>query len=401
MPEHERFEELCAVAAIGQLSEAELAELAEHLRSCFTCRRTAGEFALLLNGLPVEEGNAEEGNTVDVLSSSHRERFLARARSEGVRFSPMAIEGKAARSWWPMLRPFALVAASALVVMVAVAAPFLRSMLATSRSEAFHITIPPPKVPIAIALSTPDAGTNDSHSDAELLAENETLRSQLARAQHDASDAQILADKASIRAQESDQQLRAARGELSQAIAEADALRAARDTATAEIVAQQYRLSALADEIKNQRTSTEQERQLTSVAQDVRELMGARNLHIIDVFDADGSGRLKKSFGRVFYVEGKSLIFYAFDLTQKNRGNTKVSFQAWGQRGDSRDKPKNLGVFYVDDHVQGRWVLKVEDPAKLAAMDSVFVTVEPLGGVDRPTGQKLLYAFLGSYANHP
>lgn len=137
-----------------------------------------------------------------------------------------------------------------------------------------------------------------------------------------------------------------------------------------------------------------------AASQDVRQMMGARNLHIIDVFDADGH-ESRKSFGRVFYVEGKSLIFYAFDLTQKSSRGAKVSFQAWGQREAVKNIAKNLGVFYIDDHDQSRWVLKVDDPNKLASIDSVFVTVEAFGGADRPTGQKLLYAYLGSPANHP
>jgi hypothetical protein len=40
--------------------------------------------------------------------------------------------------------------------------------------------------------------------------------------------------------------------------------------------------------------------------------MGARELHIVDVFDTDGKGRTKKPFGRAFYTQGKSLIFYEF-----------------------------------------------------------------------------------------
>jgi hypothetical protein len=55
----------------------------------------------------------------------------------------------------------------------------------------------------------------------------------------------------------------------------------------------------------------------------------------------------------------------------------------------------------VDDHAQKRWVLKVTDPEKLKAINSVFVTVEPLGGTQRPTGKKLLYAYLVTQANHP
>jgi hypothetical protein len=62
---------------------------------------------------------------------------------------------------------------------------------------------------------------------------------------------------------------------------------------------------------------------------------------------------------------------------------------------------KSLGIFYVDDKAQKRWVLKVDDPALLAHIDSVFVTVEPPGGEKKPTGQKLLYAYLNAPPNHP
>ena len=128
--------------------------------------------------------------------------------------------------------------------------------------------------------------------------------------------------------------------------------------------------------------------------------MGARNLHILDVSDVDGNGRASKSFGRVFLVEEKSLIFYAFDLG--DRGNpAKVSFQAWARMEGRQNIAKNLGVFYVDDRAQKRWVLKVNDPEKLKSINSVFVTIEPLGGADRPTGKKLLYAYLATQANHP
>jgi hypothetical protein len=176
--------------------------------------------------------------------------------------------------------------------------------------------------------------------------------------------------------------------------------RSDKDSVDAALVDQQIKIHELTAEVKENEALAERERQLSSVAKDVRELMGARNLHILDVSDVDGNGRSKKSIGRVFLVEGKSLVFYAFDLG--DRGNpARVSFQAWGQIEGREMGAKNHGVFYVDDHAQKRWVLKVNDPKKLSAINSVFVTVEPLGGGDRPTGKKLLYAFLGTQANHP
>jgi hypothetical protein len=287
------------------------------------------------------------------------------------------------------------------LIVIIVAAFILPSLPVRQAKESPNLTISARSAPAAALHIESNEPANHSLNVPNLSSENERLRAQLTRAQSEVYRAKIHADEADARVQETYQQLGDMRGELARAVAEAEKMRTARDAATAELVAQQYRLNLLNEGIKNERASVEQERQLTSVAKDIRELMGARNLHIIDVFDADGNGKPKKSFGRVFYVEGRSLIFYAFDLKQKSSGNTKVSFQAWGQRGASRDRPRSLGVFNVDDHAQGRWVLKVEDPAKLASIDSVFVTVEPPGGADQPTGQKLLYAFLGSYANHP
>ena len=58
------------------------------------------------------------------------------------------------------------------------------------------------------------------------------------------------------------------------------------------------------------------ERQLLAMGRDVSDLMGARNLHILDVVDTDARGKSRPAFGRIFYTEGKSLVFYAYDLNE-------------------------------------------------------------------------------------
>jgi hypothetical protein len=45
--------------------------------------------------------------------------------------------------------------------------------------------------------------------------------------------------------------------------------------------------------------------------------------------------------------------------------------------------------------------LRLDDPAKLAQIDAVFVTIEPHGGSERPTGKAFLYAYLKKDPNHP
>jgi hypothetical protein len=129
--------------------------------------------------------------------------------------------------------------------------------------------------------------------------------------------------------------------------------------------------------------------------------MSARNLHITDVFDIDGTGSRKSAFGRVFYTEGKSLVFYAFDLDQPKVTSARHSFQAWAQLSDASTSAVNLGIFYVDDAAQKRWMLTFDNPQVLDRISAVFVTAEPHGGTARPTGQKLMFAYLGHEPNHP
>jgi hypothetical protein len=156
--------------------------------------------------------------------------------------------------------------------------------------------------------------------------------------------------------------------------------------------------------------SREQQRKLQDSDQylasdrDIRELMGARKLYIADVFDVDSRSRTRKPFGRVFYTQNKSLIFYAFDLDREPGLKNASTFQVWGQRDNEPSEkvhPTNLGILYMDSELNRRWVLRFDDPKQLAEIDAVFVTIEPHGGSQKPTGKPLLYALLRKEANHP
>jgi hypothetical protein len=171
--------------------------------------------------------------------------------------------------------------------------------------------------------------------------------------------------------------------------------------ADATLVAQQYQIADLTRRNKDLEELTEKQQKLLTVDEDVRNLMAARSLHITDVFDVDGKGTRKSAFGRVFYTEGKSLVFYAFDLDAPKVMNAKHSFQAWGQLSEATTSAVNLGIFYVDDPAQKRWMLRFDNPEVLKRLSAVFVTAEPHGGTARPTGQKLMYAYLGHEPNHP
>jgi hypothetical protein len=161
------------------------------------------------------------------------------------------------------------------------------------------------------------------------------------------------------------------------------------------------RISQLSAQVTDYHTTMTQQESLLSSDRDIRELMGARDLYIADVFDVDPNSHTQKAFGRVFYTKNQSLIFYAFDLDQQPLGKNAKIFQAWGLGDAAKANPLNLGVLYHDSETSRRWVLKFEDPDVLARINAVFVTVEPRVGNLKPSGKQLLYAYLSNQPNHP
>jgi hypothetical protein len=134
---------------------------------------------------------------------------------------------------------------------------------------------------------------------------------------------------------------------------------------------------------------------------EIGSLATARNLHIIDVHDSNAAGKRQRAFGRVFYVEGRSLVFYAYDLTaahtQKN-----ITFHLWGEQAGSKETTLSLGILHDDDPKERRWALKFDDPKVLAKINSVYVTAESASKHnDAPHGPRVLYAYFGAQPNHP
>jgi len=165
---------------------------------------------------------------------------------------------------------------------------------------------------------------------------------------------------------------------------------------------QETELRDLRKQVADQAEALEQQEALAARGSDVRDLVVARNLHIIDVHDRDGDGKSQRAFGRIFYSEGKSLTFYAYDLSDQRKVDAKVSFYVWGERLGAEKPVRSLGIFHNDDASDGRWVLTFDDPRVLTQIDSVFVTAESSRKAARePRGQRILFAFLGGKPNHP
>ncbi len=235
----------------------------------------------------------------------------------------------------------------------------------------------------------------------------QTLREQLQAAVKAAeSDAQAT-DQLRAQAQQETQHnqqlladLQAREKSLGDAKAELARLSQQRNEDQAATVAMKVQVNDLSEQLRVATRNLDLDRQLLAQSKDVRDLMGARQLHVVDVRDTDPTGKAGKAFGRVFLTEGKSLIFYAFDLNETRLADAKHTFQVWGQEEGKTGSVRSLGFLYADDKSKRRWALKVDNPQLISEIDSVFVTVEPAGGGKKPSGQRMMYAYLGD-ANHP
>src|SRR5260370_26671359 len=115
---HEQYEELCALAAGGQLSEQEYSELSEHLRGCSHCNQLHSQFAgVLETRLPFAAATTRNAiASWGIKDTGYLNRFIERARSEGIEVPRDEHKRLGFAAWrWPTLRPSFAVAALALV----------------------------------------------------------------------------------------------------------------------------------------------------------------------------------------------------------------------------------------------------------------------------------------------
>ncbi len=427
MSRHDYFEELCAAASIGEASGVELAELHEHFGGCPECQRRYTEFLQLnanryARNVPVQELSRDEAvGYID--STLFRERFLRKAEAEGIVFSNCDVRAdvpelqtRGVRSWNKPLWLTRAAAASALVALVMVSGYYLGSHdVPKSSIEA---------VKFGLAVD-PGSTTDQEHAAtiARLEAENrklaseiETLRASLGSASSGLAQLQVssassekdrsslLADLEQREAAIADLQARLEQAQTAVTSVKADLekMQSSHADNQAALVEERIRIRELSEELADKSRALERERELLAAGRDIRELMAARNLHIVDVFDTDPKGKTRPAFGRIFFTEGRSLIFYAYDLDDSRVKEAGYRYRIWGTKEGPSQRAKSLGIFYSDDKSQKRWVFQYDDPKVLDEIDSVFVTLEPPnGGPNQPKGEKLMYAYLRGQPNHP
>src|ERR1700687_5804238 len=432
MEAHGKFLELCALSTSGELTEDEQKALGAHLAKCPSCQESLKQFEAAVSigvpllhsqllGLDSSESGAvpAELSTTTSIRSTTRVELAPNEQGAVERGGGLGLAGRNGRSpiqvnWNYVWMPFA-----AAVVLMAALGIYSYQFGKHKGQEVVRST---PSIPNtkwdALERQISDFGHEREVLKAR-LAQRDGMIADLRRqiAAESAALAEVKSVQASLEqsrqnsqierqqaAQERSgliQKLDAARAPLQRTQAELDSLLQQRSQDQSRTESLEAQIRDLHGQLRDREQELGKAAELLAHDRDVRELMGARELYIAEVYDVARDGLTQKPYGRVFYTKGKSLIFYAYDLDQQAGFTTASSFQAWGSHGTERQQATSLGVFYEDSLAKKRWVLKFDDPKRLQQIDAVFVTVEPNGGSHKPSGKPLLFAYLKVDPNHP
>lgn len=429
---HDEFLELCTASITGELTDQEQKRLGEHLAVCEPCREAFRQYqAIAQDVIPAVAASSSSDSVKEdgAWSQGKAEKALferlgreGKRPHSGSRVSPSSFADRifpfAGESAW---RNVWMLYAAGLLLFCAIG--FFAYRLGMHRSVASAPNPQPAEQESASARSSleeqlSDAGHDRAVANAEVAQRDRTiagLRRQLTLESAEIEELKAAQNRLENRLRAGDanrEELNRQKNELAEKLESAQqssrslqerldtlAEQSASDAAVAKL--SDAKVTELTQQIQKQQAALAERDDLLAHDRDIREVMGARDLYIAEIYDVSGTGETKKPYGRVFYTRGKSLIFYAYDLDQQTGLKRASTFQAWGRRGPDQKQAVNLGVFYEDNAGKKRWILKCDDSKTLAHIDAVFVTVEPNGGSDKPSSKTLLFAYLKVNPNHP
>lgn len=435
--ECEAYAELCALFTTGSLTTREQAGLNAHLLHCKSCAKILLAYrAVAKTGIallaPLDQPGAAGAQRLWSLENA-KKQLLNRIEAEKAVNRPEFVPEPLpiARKWMRMLVPRSQVLlGAAAVVLLAVLTGFAyrlgqfrgsrmahESAQSTGSMETQRPMQAAKAAPAQTLLQERLAAQSREVQRLELELKRQTaaisefhasFHADQEKVQHDAQEQSATittlgSDKAAL-ARERDalnHQLQETQNALTSAQQRLDVLQQEQNRQLLRTASLQKRVDELTADLRDGQETLQHQENFVASDRGVRELMGARDLYIADVFDVDRDGKTRKPFGRVFYTGGKSLIFYAFDLDRQPGRREAGTFQAWGRRGPGDKHPFNMGTLSLDNAANRRWALHFDDPKVLAELDAVFVTVEPRSGSQKPTGKQLLFASLRIPPNHP
>jgi hypothetical protein len=437
---HRRFQEMSALAVTGQLGGPQMYELNGHIAICAACRKYLESIAQVsLQAMPLlAEKHVPAGNVAP--PQGMRDRFLARLAMESLESkhfpedhpSPSLVRqlisipldqnpagdvpreepSKAIPSWVSFAwRSAAALAACAVISAGGYYFGQRKHVDAPAKATQLARSIPPPTVSGTRAGEPDRVGQLQEQKSqlaselaevkdrlATATAEDESLHEQLAVAKEKLAQLTTRLDSVPQQSAALEEEsgevstLQAQVGNLSQRLSESEI----------KLDVQKQTSEELTAKLEATTADLQRERDLKSATSEMGDLVAARNLHIVDVYDADTNGKRQRSFGRVFYVEGKSLVFYAYDLDDSTQHKANVVFHVWGGKAGVKEMTHSLGILTKDAGGESRWAMTFDDPNVLGQINSVFVTAEPANKhSDEPRGKKILYAYFGSAPNHP
>jgi TolA-binding protein len=436
MGTHDEFLELCALASSGELTGEERKKLEEHLPVCPSCRQAKKDYESAAGGVvralasdfPTEEMDADRSWSVEKAEAAFFERLKQESPSSQAEQSNRLLNSKPPAGqrlsyrpsrirWREIGMPFAA------CVLLALALGIAGYRIGMRRGA--EVTQLTPSIPAGSAGSLQAQMSDAGHERSQLIAklaeedkiigdlkrqlgEQAALLSKLKTPGGEANGTQALASSGKEPRTQSAGEYEAAQVRFEELQKGIEAETEQRQQAATRAASLEGKVEELTQVLRDrertvdqQQTEISKQQELLEHDRDIRELMGARDLYIAEVYDVARTGQTNKTYGRVFYTRGKSLIFYAYDLDQQAGLKNASSFQAWGRRGPDKTQALNLGIFYEDSVGKKRWMLKFDDPKTLDQIDAVFVTVEPNGGSHRPSGKQLLFAYLRVNPNHP
>jgi Anti-sigma-K factor rskA len=417
---HPEFLELCALSTTEELTAEEWRRLEEHLSSCDACRGIKQQYerviATTIPALAADSIDSREEVDDENSSSSWSIEEAEAALMESLRTEPSP---RGANSTIPpqsfRWKDAPGYAAAALLLTVFAFGGY-RMGVHRGRSFGLTATLPaqsagtPPRLDHAEVQIHPAHGaaapsvdqTAELHRQLRLnLLEVARLEEQKKQLEDELEDRKADLDRSSQDRAEVDRQLALAQLNAQGWEEKLSSIASQKSQEAAQALAVQTRVDELSAVLREKDGEIAQDRELLRHDRDIRDLIGARDLYIAEIYDVAKTGDTQKPFGRVFYTKDKSLVFYGYDLDQQPGIKNAGTFQAWGRRGADHQHEVSLGILYQDDSSKKRWVLKVNDAATLAQIDAVFVTVEPRGGSSKPSGKPLLFTYLRLDPNHP